>query len=230
MSGRKHLLDDFHRPLTLEGYRQSLRECEKRLRIERAEWEILAPRGKSYIRAIRRRRELLLCGNDWSKLDPEDLTQLKGGKSNADSNWWGLVGRMDRSNWSAVRDHQATVTAILNKVLKADDSEFPERALHAMQRLTTIKYVKHGTATLLLALTRPDRLLCVNGASRKGLEALCRMSLPSVVKPTHYRELLLWLYRQPWYTNPPADEDDEELKRIWNFRAALVDAFVYEWT
>lgn len=200
------------------------------LRIEGAEWEILAPRGESYMRAIRRRRELLLCVKDWSKLNPKHLTQLKGGKSNADSNWWGLVGRMDRSNWSAVRDHQTKVTAILRRVLNAGDSEFPECAVRAMQGLNTIKYVKHGTATLLLALTRPDRLLCVNGASRDGLGALCRTSLPSVVKPEDYRDLLLWLYRQPWYTDPPADEDDEELKRIWEFRAALVDAFVYKWT
>ena len=86
----------------------------------------------------------------------------------------------------------------------------------------------YGTATLLLSLARPDRLLSLNGASEKGFGALSRMSHSTLDRPENYRELLQWLYDQPWYADGPAA--DEDLVPIWRFRATLVDAFVYERT
>ena len=101
-------------------------------------------------------------------------------------------------------------------------------AVAALQELVSINQVAHGTATLLLTLTRPDRLLSLNGASEK---AYCKLSgkRPSRLrKPEGYRELLQWLYAQPWYAESPPT--DRALVQIWRFRAALVDAFAYEWT
>ncbi len=95
-----------------------------------------------------------------------------------------------------------------------------------MQRLMSIDNVAHGTATLLLALARPDRLLSLNGASQKAYGKLSGMSHSTLRKPRNYRKLLQWLYAQPWYADSsPTDGDLEEIRR---FRAALVDAFVYE--
>ncbi len=230
VSARKDLLDDAHRPSTIEEYRQTLKRCEEILRDEQAEWGILDPRGKSYMRVIRCRSELLLGdGVDWKKLKGESRERLKGGRYNSSLNWWGLVGRLVL-NWPTVRDHQTEIRATLDMVVKADDSEFPDIAIDAMQELRTIEYVGPATATLLLTLSRPDRLLSLNRGSKEGLEALCAMNPTTAVKPENYREMLLWLYGQPWYRSPPTDENDEELKRIWRYRAALVDAFVYKST
>ena len=42
----------------------------------------------------------------------------------------------------------------------------------------------------------------------------------------NYIELLNWVYEQPWFN---ARQPDDPLERtIWNCRAALLDAFVYE--
>ena len=110
------------------------------------------------MRAIYGRQKLLLGEARWSQLDSESQIQLRGGAPRTDSSWWGLLGRMARSNGKAVWDHEAKIRRILDKVVSADDTEFPDVAVAALQELTSIDYVAHGTATLLLTLARPDRL------------------------------------------------------------------------
>ena len=169
VSRRSDLLDDAHRPLTLEEYRQALKKCEEMLQDEEKEWEVLNPLGRSYMRATSERHQLLLGEARWSQLDSNSKFQLKGGKPGTDSSWWGLLGRMARSNGKAVWDHEAKIRRILDKVVSADDTEFPDVAVAALQELTSIDYVAHGTATLLLTLARPDRLLSLNGRVREGV-------------------------------------------------------------
>ena len=232
VSRRSDLLDDAHRPLTLEEYRRALKECEEMLKDEEKEWGVLNPRGRSYMRVISERQQLLLGEARWSQeedgdvatLDSESQIQLKGGVPRGDSAWWGLLGRMARSNWKAVLDHEDKIRRILEKVVSADDTEFPDVAVAAMQELTSIDKVAHGTATLLLTLARPDRLLSLNSASQKAYGKLSRMSPSTLGEPQNYRKLLQWLYAQPWYADSPPTEED--LVPVWNFRAALVDAFV----
>ena len=230
VSHRRHLLGDAHRPLTLKGYRQALEECEDRLRDEGRKWEVLDPRGPSYIRVILGRRKLLLGAASWSRLDAASQKRLKGAVRGTDSDWWGLMGRVRSSHMGAVLEHQEQIQAALNRVVEARDVEFPDVAVDSMRELRTIRNVGYGTATLLLTLARPDRLLSLNGASGNGLGSLALenppKSLSTLGKPKYYRELLLWLYDQPWYADGPPK--DEELVRIWKFRAALVDSFVYE--
>ena len=178
------------------------------------------------MRVISCRRKLLLGDTSWSDLESEHELQLKGGRSHTPSNWWGLLGRMGRGNWPAVLNHEAEIRANLHRVKVADHTEFPEIAVDAMRELTSFAGVGYGTATLLLTLARPDRLLSLNGASKKGLGELSRKSRSMLGKPESYGELLQWLYDQRWYAQPqPTDTD---LMPIWEFRAALVDAFVYE--
>jgi HKD family nuclease len=225
VSHRSDLLDDAHHPLTLQEYRQALEKCEEMLQDEEKDWEIFNPRGRSYMRAISERQQLLLGEARWSQLDDKSQC-LKGGIHRGDSDWWGLLGRMARSNWKAVRDHEARIRRILDNVVSAEDTEFPDVAVAAMQELTSIDKVAHGTATLLLALARPDRLLSLNSASQRAYGKLSGMSPSTLGEPQNYRKLLQWLYAQPWYADSPPT--DGALERIWRFRAALVDAFVYE--
>ena len=223
---RDLLDDDAHRPLSLEGYRQALNECEKHLRDEERGWEILDPQGRSYMRAICDRHKLLLGEERWSELDVDSQKRLKGSYRREDREWWGLTGTMGRTNWPAVRRNERKIRARLDAVSEAHDDDFPDIAVDAMRALLDIDNVGYGTATLLLTLARPDRLLSLNARSRKGYGALARMRPSTLGDPENYRKLLLWLYRQPWYKDGPPT--DEGLVRIWRFRAALVDAFVCE--
>lgn len=90
-----------------------------------------------------------------------------------------------------------------------------------------------GSATLVLTLARPDRLLSVKGSSQsegssKGLAALSGNSPSTLGKLANCFKLLQWLYNQPWYADSPTA--DKDLSRIWRFRADLIDAFAYEGT
>ena len=226
VSRRSGLLDAAHRPLTLQGYRQALKKCEEMLQDEGLDWEVLNPQGRSYMNAIAARRQLLLGNARWTQLDRSRFLVLKGGASRGDSGWWGLLGRMARGHEKAVRDHEVTIRPVLNRVVSAADTEFPEVAVEAMQELTSIDGMAHGMATLLLALARPDRLLSLNSASQKAYGELSGMSPSTLGAPRNYCKLLEWLYAQPWYADSPGTDGD--LEGIWRFRAALVDAFVYE--
>ena len=179
--------------------------------------------------AIRGRRELLLGEVHWEDLESEARQRLTGGYENADSKWWGLMEQMYRGKtWSAVCNRETEIREIRKEVRAArdeDDSAFRHNAVRAMKELMG-KHVQHGTATLLLALACPDRLLSVNTASENALGKLSGIDASALREPEGYGELLDWLYKQRWYRDgPPADED---LVSIWRFRAALVDAFVYE--
>ena len=135
------------------------------------------------------------------------------------------MGRMGRKNWPAVLRNEPRVRDSLDAVRRAPDDAFPDIAVDAMRELTEIDDVGCGTATLLLALARPDRCLSLNGASEDGFGVLASMSPSTLGKPENYGKLLRWMYRQPWYVDGPPPGGD--LARIWDFRAALVDSFVY---
>lgn len=226
VSHRRDLLGDAHRPLTLEGLQQALKECEEQLRDEGRGWEILDPQGPTYMRVIADRRKLLLGEERWSQLDADSRKRLKGSYRRTDLAWWGLTGTMIRKSWPAMCQNERKIRDSLGAVRQAHDHEFPDIAVDAMREMREIDDVGYGTATLLLTLARPDRVLSLNGASKNGLGALSRLSHSTLGRPKNYRKLLRWLYRQRWYNDGPPK--DEGLGRIWQSRAALVDAFVYE--
>ena len=124
VTNRRDLLDDGHRPQTIEGYRQALEECEDSLK-GREGWEIFNTREHSYMRVISRRRKLLRGNVSWSRLDPESQTQLKGGVHGASSHWWGLMGRLGRNHLREVRQHETQIRSSLNRVVEAHDADFP---------------------------------------------------------------------------------------------------------
>ena len=222
---RVDLLDDVQ---TLEGYQQALKECEAMLQRKEAEWNVLNSQDRSYIKAIDKRNKLLLGETEWSSLDRESQIRLKGGVPHTDSSWWGMLGRMARSNGQAVWSNEKRIRRILKKVVSADATEFPDVAVEAFRELKRIDNVAHGTASLLLTLARPDRLLSLNGPSEKAYGKLSGLPYSTLSEPQNYRKLLVWLYNQPWYT--ASKPMDEALAQIWQFRAALLDAFVYELT
>ena len=82
-------------------------------------------------------------------------------------------------------------------------------------------------ATDRLTLARPDCLVSVNGQSAAGLGGFSGLPQnPDPLANRYYEELLNWVYEQPWFNEPQPDDPLE--RTIWNSRAALLDAFVYE--
>ena len=202
------------------------------LKDEGAEWNVPNSQDRGYIndyiKVISERKRLLLGKTEWSRLDGESRIRLKGGFHNTDSDWWGMLGRMARSNGQAVWSNENRIRRILKKVVSADDTEFPDVAVEAFREIKRIDNVAHGTASLLLTLARPDRLLSLNGPSEKAYGKLSGLPYSTLSEPQNYRKLLVWLYNQPWYTD--SKPTDKALAQIWQFRAALLDAFVYELT
>ena len=173
--------------------------------------------------AISDRQRLLLDTERWSRLDRESQARFRGGTRGSDARWWGLTGRILGFHWPSIQRQQREIQGILAALPEAAEHEFPDVAVAAMGELMRLEHLRHGTATLMLTLTRPDRLLSVNKASASGLSRLSGESPSALKKPRGYGGLLSWLYDQPWYA-APRPENSKDAK-VWRFRAALVDAF-----
>lgn len=225
VSGPSHARTDLlgDRPESFDEYHLALRTCEEMLSGQN--WKVLDQEHGSYTAAIRGRRALLLGDASWSELEHEPRQKLTGALRRRDMEWWGLMGQMYRGRiWPTLCRREPEIRSILKDVEGARESAFPDIAVAAMKRLLG-KHVQHGTATLLLALARPDRLLSVNKRSKSALAELSGTDASALLEPDGYGDLLQWLYDQPWYADgPPVGE----ALMIWRLRAALVDAFVYE--
>lgn len=216
-------------PRSIAQYEAALIRRERELvAMDGVDWRVLGLRGNdgSYQRAIHERGEAVkawLGGGDIDK--SERLIRGLG------EEWMGLVGRMTRlGHWHVIWRHEADVRRSLRTILEAADEAFPGVAVKALEEITSHSGAAHGTATLLLALTRPDRCICVNNASERELAKLTgiprtRLGWPVGEPRNGYGKLLGWLYRQPWYDVP--EPGARSLAGIWRMRAALLDAFVY---
>jgi HKD family nuclease len=88
-----------------------------------------------------------------------------------------------------------------------------------------------ATVTRLLAMKRPDVFLCVDG---KNMEQLCKdigidiklLKNKQDLYKNYWTEVTLRLMNSPWWQSPePSDKNEKDL---WNYRAAMLDAILYE--
>ena len=122
----------------------------------------------------------------------------------------------DRDARQDIRQHVRATTRAGIEVIGA--------AVQAVNAITKHPRVGVGVATRLLALARPDCYVSLNGASRGGLAACSGLAPTTIDK--RYDELLHWVHESNWYGAPqPSDSNENE---IWDCRAALIDAFVYD--
>ena len=152
-SRRRDLLRGARRPRDFTGYLQALRDCDSMLHDEGRAWEVLNPCGRSYMRAIRHRRELLFGDVCWKDLERESRQILMGSRKRKNVLVWASLGTLERKGWKAVRDHQVDIMPVLQSVERAPDTAFPVRAEYAMGYLMDeFSGLGTATATLLLAL------------------------------------------------------------------------------
>ena len=181
-------------------------------------------------RSVARRR-------DWTHLSSWDSNILLG--RNDDQGVWGLLGNMtgagrvkcafnhERNGEREVIRIRARIRAQLEHVIEARDDEVVERAQDAVRNIMEIRGFSYGTATRLLCLARPDRLVSVNGESKNRIRQYFGHTLAigdGERFANRYAEFLHWLYDQAWFNQEPAAGVERE---IWSCRAALLDAYFY---
>lgn len=181
----------------------------------------------------------------WQNLTERECFILRGEWT--EEGEWGLVGSLGAAgrvrrvfnpkHMPDVGPTRTQIRAQIDHVLatNVDDDALPENASAAVQALMEIHGVGPSSATRLLTLARPNLFVSVNGESAVGLATLSGHPHPEDVTRNsetlktwvrdHYADLLRWVYEQPWFNAPEPDEPLE--RRMWNGRAALLDAFVY---
>lgn len=121
---------------------------------------------------------------------------------------------------------QAILDVVQETARATSQAEYIKSARTALEKITSYERFGMGVATRLLALARPDMAISLNKASQGGLASFSRLAPTTLKNISNYLKLLQWMYKQDWYDSPAPTDPWE--KSIWNKRAALVDAFVYD--
>ena len=223
-------------------YVRALKKCEESWLDEGYGWSVLK-KTCSYVHTIEEGKEIARR-TSWIGITDEERTILLGLRDDVNGTW-GLLGSLggagkvngifNRSTIAANGVILGRVRDAVDVVISARDRDFPDVAVKALEQIDGEKRFSYGTATRLLALARPDKLVSVNKGSRYGLARVFGVSKDSgkgldlspttLGEPENYRLLLERLYAAPWYRGPPGRSKRE--RQLWNMRAALVDSFVY---
>lgn len=135
----------------------------------------------------------------------------------------GYLGRMKRASMAIhlIRTQPHVVGRFLDELPKAGPVPVEVFEL-VIDGLMKIPHVGIGVATRLLAAIRPDLFLPVNNASQ---EEVARLFGAQVKQPQHYLQLMDRIWQTPWFhSSRPLDEQEA---RLWDNRAALLDALIY---
>jgi hypothetical protein len=105
-------------------------------------------------------------------------------------------------------------------------TEYDRFVKHFQKAFTGQK--RHGgisSASRLLALKRPDYFVCIDTPNKKGLGSHFGFSASAVNLGNYWSELIERITLSPWWRVPrPTGQDG----RIWDGRAALLDALFYD--
>ena len=206
-----------------------------------SEWDVFGD-THSWLHTIAAGREVVRRPN-WANLTKRECYILRG-LDDRKEGYWGLLGslkgagrfarvfnpeRMPDPDVSSIRKKLCNyVKQVLNSNYSYDD--IAQKAHTAVQEImeNTEQFDGFGAAaaTRLLTLARPDCLVSVNSQSAAGLGGLSELPTNPNPLAMRYEDLLNWVYNQPWFNSRRPDDPLERM--IWNSRAALLDAFVYE--
>ena len=195
-------------------------------------WNVLGD-THSWLHTISIGREVVRLPN-WANLTQRECYILRG--FNQEEGAWGLLGTLGGAGQVTTvfnPDRMPDVGPIrmelhgyVNQVLNSNYNQIAQSAHAAVQAIMEIDGFGPAAATRLLTFARPDCLVSVNGQSAAELGGLSGLPQNPGPLANRYEELLNWVYEQPWFKTPQPDDPLE--RTIWNNRAALLDAFVYE--
>ena len=203
-------------------------------------WNVLGG-THSWLHTIATGREVVRRP-DWANLTKRECYILRGDQRGefGEEGTWGLLGEFTGAGKATsvfnpermpdVGPTRMRLRDYVNKVLNSNYNEIARNAHAAVQKImkNTEQFNGFGAAvaTRLLTLARPDCLVSVNGPSAMELGRLSGLRGERDNLAKHYVDLLNWVYEQPWFNAPQPDDPLE--RTIWNSRAALLDAFVYD--
>lgn len=188
-------------------------------------WSVFG-NDKSYLATISVGRPITRLSS-WRNLDSRQWEILLGRAPWGALGTLGAAGTANRIMSSRARDDVKVREDILRHLRAATraDTDVIRAGVDAAKGIRAHYGVAEGVATRLLALARPDCFVSVNRASRDGL-AECSGLPPTSLGKLLYGDLLEWVHNSTWYrSSRPKDPFERE---IWDCRAALIDAFVYE--
>ena len=116
---------------------------------------------------------------------------------------------------SVFGDNSEKIQAVVRDVVAADNSEFPNVAIRAYERLWSLKGIGQGIASRLLTLARPDRFVSLNNASETRLGNFFDLTPATLGQPKNYERLLQRIYDQTWFREPyPRNAREETICRM----------------
>lgn len=157
-------------------------------------------------------------GRSFASFSPEELMFVMG---MGDSS--GLLGNMSVAGnaKSLVSNHPDRIAPWLDRIpLQGDVSAVLPDVLDGM---TSLHGISIGVASRLLVAKRPDVFVSVNNGSRTQLIRAYGKNITTV---PHYLEFLRAVWATEWFNSVRPSDPDQQF--IWDHRAALLDAVLYE--
>ncbi|CUW37467.1 protein of unknown function [Magnetospirillum sp. XM-1] len=195
----------------------------------------------NYLTAIHRISALLagLGSQPWSSDDMREVfgVPLISVPSTIDARY--VLGRMHRpytrlhsqlttSAGAALRKKIITDLAVIRQ--STNVSTIPALAGAFIDDLRNQFKIVPALSSRLLTLTRPDVCVSSNTKSRKGLAHLFFPGKKVNLKDgSNYATLLTEIQTRDWWKGPRPPGTDLIEAQLWDARAALLDAFVYDW-
>ncbi|MDH5824195.1 phospholipase D family protein [Luteimonas sp. RD2P54] len=175
----------------------------------------------SYFVELDRAREIFRERKPFAELTRNQRSMLIGIGSQSS----GLIGAMGAARYAKQIVYQSPekIGVALDR-LPLNGRVQPALVTNILEHLTSLKGVKLGVATRLLAVKRPDLFVSVNNGSGPQLTTLLGGRV--IRTPKDYLDLLAVVWGTEWHRS--IRPSNEEEAAIWNRRAALLDAALYE--
>lgn len=232
---RKELFSKLPTPIADELMLPSMSEGQqKNSDILKAEWDVYAKklmqihpdigRGfdlNNWLYVLDQRNQFLQ--RSWEDdLSSQDLSIMYGKKP---FSHFGRLVPINEKNFRGTtgKKRRIDIGKILQEVVHSN--RFHEALTQKwLENLLSIEGCGPALATRLLVLARPDWFVVVNKKSFNGLAK--RFDVPNLqhLKPKLYAELLGKIHQEPWFCSPRPH--DEQGRRLWDYRAALIDPLV----
>ena len=172
--------------------------------------------------------------SSWDKLSYQEVVMLLG--LSDEYGVRGLLGSMRgagqvkhvflETKASNLKIRRAILAAVQATINTTSQSAYISAAKSALEKITSHNRFGMGVATRFLALARPDMAISLNKASQYGLATFSGLAPTTLKEIRNYIKLLQWMGAQEWYVSSAPTDPWE--KSIWEKRAALIDAFVYD--
>ncbi len=191
-------------------------------RMLHAGWEIRVfdhERG-SYLQEAERCQQAFANEPEYARMSLEDR-KLVAGWGKRTSGYFGMLGGAGRF-MRLTKDHPELVGEHLDQV-PLNGPVGVAAAERFIREVRKNPGVGLGAATRLLAVKRPDQFLAVNNGNYPSIQRVFGIKPDRLDK---YLSLLEWLRDRQWFE--ASEPQNEDQRRVWRARMALVDAIFYE--